>query len=238
MGDRSSLPARRKTSKPAGRLISNSSRVATVIHPKCRHDGTPVEIHSPTRPSPSWTWTDPRSVAIFVPLGACPDKLNGIAVANGPIPVRDQFASLAGDDGDDPPWPPELPVSSLTLKAGAIVIEPDGRVWLFEPTNHYSGTVVSIPKGTIDHGATARMTAVREFYEETGLLVKLDRHVADVVRGDALVRLYRARRIGGSPCEMGWESQSVLLVPAALVDTLMWARKETDFVEAIRIACA
>jgi 8-oxo-dGTP pyrophosphatase MutT (NUDIX family) len=220
-------------------VISNSSEEAVVIHPKARRDGTPVEICSPTRPTPSAHWANPLAAAIFVPQGECPTELNCIRVAAVPAPFRaEELALLAGDDRNDPLWPTDPPLSSLTRKAGAIVIEPDGRVWLFEPTNHYSGTLVSVPKGTIENDATARTTAVKEVHEETGLLVQLERHVGDVVRGDALVRLYRAHRIGGSPCEMGWESQSVMLVPVGLLDVIMWGRKEADFVDAIRVACA
>ena len=58
-----------------------------------------------------------------------------------------------------------------------------------------------------------RATAIREAWEECGLRVVLGGFLADVVRSQSKTRYYRARRVGGRPADMGWESQAVSLVP-------------------------
>ena len=101
----------------------------------------------------------------------------------------------------------------MKLSAGAVIIEPDGRVWLVEPTNHHGGYHRSFPKGTIEGGWSLRATAVKEAFEETGLLVQLGAFLIDVPRTTSITRYFIAKRIGGTPADMGWETQAVWLVP-------------------------
>jgi 8-oxo-dGTP pyrophosphatase MutT (NUDIX family) len=94
-------------------------------------------------------------------------------------------------------------------------MEEDGRVWLVSPTNGFGGYAATFPKGRVDPGASLQHTAVREVFEEAGLLVRLEAHLIDVPRTQTYTRYYLARRIGGCPSAMGWETQAVHLVPAA-----------------------
>lgn len=186
---------------------------------------------APTLPTGPDTWHDPTAVAVFVPGGACPAALCDIAMQQATLPSHGYcLAGLAGDGTRDPEWALPLGQPDLTRKAGAVVVEPDGRIWVIEPTNHYWGTVASFPKGTLDDETCPRLTALREVFEETGLVVQLGEHLADVQRDDAIVRLYRARRVSGRPVDMGWESQSVRLVPLDQLATVMAAEKERSFV--------
>ncbi len=194
-------------------------------HPK----RTDVIITNPTVPSGPGTWTNPKAIAVFVPSGGHPAEICDIALAPADLPKCDKkLRELAGSSDSDPPLC-ELR-STKTIKAGAIVRESDGRVWLVEPTNHFAGTVATVPKGTLDAGACPRLTALHEIYEETGLVVRLGRVLGDVERGsDAIVRLYDAVRLAGSPTDMGWESQAVMLVPMNELQTVMAAEKEASF---------
>jgi ADP-ribose pyrophosphatase YjhB (NUDIX family) len=201
-------------------------------HPRRRH-GKQVEIIVPTQPTGPGTWHDPNAVAVFVPDGACPPALCGIPMQMATLPSHGYcLAGLAGDGTQDPEWAMPAGQPDLTRKAGAIVVEPDGRIWVIEPTNHYWGTVASFPKGTLDDKTCPRLTALREVFEETGLVVQLGEHLADVQREDAVVRLYRARRVSGRPVDMGWECQSVRLVPPGQVAALMAAPKEGSMLAA------
>jgi hypothetical protein len=56
---------------------------------------------------------------------------------------------------------------------------------------------------------------VREVFEESGLLVRLEAFLLDVRRTQTCTRYYVARRIAGCPSAMGWETQAVHLVPVA-----------------------
>jgi ADP-ribose pyrophosphatase YjhB (NUDIX family) len=198
-------------------------------HPRCRR-GQGVEILAPTLPTEPDTWHDPTAVAVFVPGGTCPTALCEIPMQQATLPSHgDCPAGLAGDGTHDPEWAMPAGRPDLIRKAGAIVLEPDERVWVIEPTNHYWGTIASFPKGTLEDETCPRLTALREVFKETGLIVQLGEHLADVQRDDAIVRLYRARRLSGRPVDMGWESQSVRLVPLDQLPTVMAAEKERSF---------
>ena len=198
-------------------------------HPRLRR-GKKVEIMTPTLPTGPDTWHDASAIAVFVPGGACPAALCDIPMQQATLPsLGYRLAGLAGDGAQDPEWAMPAGQPDLTRKAGAIVVEPDGRIWVIEPTNHYWGTVASFPKGTLDNETCPRLTALREVFEETGLVVQLGEHLADVQRDDAIVRLYRARRLSGRPVDMGWESQSVRLVPPGQLEGVMAGSKEGSF---------
>ena len=66
-----------------------------------------------------------------------------------------------------------------------------------------------------------RVTAVKEAFEETGLRVELVGHLLDVRRSTSHTRYYLARRLGGTPAAMGWESQAVHLAPLAQAKALL-----------------
>lgn len=64
-------------------------------------------------------------------------------------------------------------------------------------------------------------------------MVELVAFLCDVARSQSFTRYYRARRMGGTPSAMGWESQAVLLVPRAHLRTV--ACHPND--QAIRAGC-
>jgi 8-oxo-dGTP pyrophosphatase MutT (NUDIX family) len=113
---------------------------------------------------------------------------------------------------------PEWPQSNKKRTAGAIVVEPDGRVWTVEPTNHYAGYEHTFPKGTIDdeflpYKLNDQITAVKEVYEESGLKIEITGYFGDFERDGSIARYFFAKRVGGSPATHGWETQAVDLVP-------------------------
>lgn len=66
-----------------------------------------------------------------------------------------------------------------------------------------------------------RETAVREVFEESGLVVELFGFLADSRRTQSYTRYYLARRVTGTPSDMGWESQAVSLVPVNQLKTVL-----------------
>ncbi|HEX9173897.1 MAG TPA: NUDIX hydrolase, partial [Telluria sp.] len=58
-------------------------------------------------------------------------------------------------------------------------------------------------------------TAIREAFEESGLQVAITDFLVDSDRTQTYTRYYLARRVGGHPAMMGWETQAVHLVPLA-----------------------
>jgi len=181
-------------------------------HPFPNDDGETVVIHAPSTPSPLAAWDDPRQLATVIPGGALPAQLNGVPFAPCALP-----GAIAVPAVDEPPF--VLP-SGFKAAAGAVILEPDGRVWLVAPTNGYGGYAATFPKGRVDPGAGLAATAVREAWEEAGLVVAIDGFLLDLRRTQTYTRYYLARRVGGSPAAMGWETQAVHLAPVALLETV------------------
>lgn len=184
------------------------------LHPFPNEKGEPVQIHAPSTPTPLCAWDDPRQVATVIPGGPLPAQLNGVDFAPCALP---DGAAAATATLVEPPF--TLP-SRYRAAAGAVIVEPDGRVWLVAPTNAHGGYAATFPKGRVDPGASLAATAVREAWEESGLLVHIEAHLVDVRRTETYTRYYLARRVGGTPAAMGWETQAVHLAPASLLATV------------------
>jgi len=182
-------------------------------HPNRKPGDPDVKIQNPSRPSQPDTWDNPEAVATFTPTGALPAALNGVPLTSWRPPTTTAgWASVSGQDPAIDPGPLE-PVRGKNLGAGVVIREPDGRVWLTKPTNHFGGYQQTFPKGTVEGGLSLQASAIKEAYEETGLKVKLVGHFADVERDTSVARYYLAERVGGTPADMGWETQALRLAP-------------------------
>jgi 8-oxo-dGTP pyrophosphatase MutT (NUDIX family) len=179
-------------------------------------DGTPVPLHRPSTPTPPASWLDAQAVATVVPDGAVPYALHGVALRPAVALPSDvagwEALAAASPVFDEPPYPA---VATLRAAAGVAIEESDGRLWLVSPSNAFGGYASTLPKGRVDPGLSLRATAVKEALEEAGLLVQLHGFLLDCRRTNTLTRYYRARRIGGHPGAMCWETQAVHLVPRA-----------------------
>ena len=195
-----------------------------IFHPQPNERGEPVLLASPSTPTSPATWSDPRAVASVIPLGALPGELNGIPFA----PWLDLPATPAGWAQVGGQAALDEPVFALppgkAAAAGVVIAEPDGRIWAVSPSNGFGGYAITFPKGRVDPGAGLQATAIREGFEESGLRVEIVAHLLDCARTQTYTRFYLARRIGGNPALMGWETQAVHLVPpgrlAALLDNV------------------
>jgi ADP-ribose pyrophosphatase YjhB (NUDIX family) len=185
-----------------------------ITHPQAGDKGEPIQINEPSKPSLAETWEDPDATATFVPGSAVPRELNGVAMQTwADAPTTDiEWNNVPGQDMDleEPEF--ILPKGKKAA-AGVIIEEPDGRVWLLRPTNGFGGYDATFPKGRIDPGIGMQASAIKEAFEETGLQVEITGFVCDIERSVTMARFYRARRVGGTPKDMGWEAQAVQLVP-------------------------
>ncbi|HEX7641993.1 MAG TPA: NUDIX hydrolase [Burkholderiaceae bacterium] len=216
--------------KPLGRQEKHPLHPGTVVHPRKNSQDEPIPIHKPSIPSMAHTWTDPAAAAVFVPDGETPDQLNGVAFAPwAAVPATlDEWQDV---DGQQPSLEePELITHGKEPAAGVVIEEPDGRVWLVNPTNGFAGYTATFPKGRADDGLTLQATAIKEAFEESGLQVRIIGLIGDVERSQTVTRYYRARRVGGTPAAMGWETQAVQLVPKA--DILAALNQAVDHVVA------
>lgn len=188
------------------------------FHPRDDHEGKPVYIHRPHHASSHTTWHNPDAVATFVPDGDVPLSINGVALK----PWRDHPRTEDGweyiDGINDEIHEPEFHVKPGKHPAAGVVIEePDGRAWLIHPTNGFGGYDASFPKGTVEDGMSLQASACKEAFEESGLKVEITGFIGDYERTTSVCRMYRAKRVGGTPIAMGWESQAVSLVPKGLL---------------------
>lgn len=183
-------------------------------HPEVDEHGKPMPIYEPHEPSAPEAWAHGDQVVTVVPGGAVPQQLNGVPFApwaNHPT-TEAGWEDVAGQaDIEEPAF--HCP-AHLEAAAGVVIEEPDGRVWLASPTNGFGGSPYVAPKGRTD-GMPLQATAIKEAFEEIGLQCEITGFLGDFARTQTYTRIYRARRVGGSPAAMGWESQAAVLVPRA-----------------------
>lgn len=205
----------------------------THFHPKPDDHGKPFRLRSPSTPTPLHNWSSAHEAATVVPGGPMPPVLNGLAFARWTDAPRTHQGWEALASASPVSEPAFVPPTGLEPAAGAVVIEPDGRFWLASPSNGFGGYVNTFPKGTVDKGASLQATALKEVFEESGLRVRLTAHLADVRRSTSCTRYYLARRVGGHPADMGWESQAVHLVPRERLAHFLTNSNDAKLLEAI-----
>lgn len=190
-------------------------------HPQFDERGKPIAIHSPSKATDIASANKADMVASFVPGSPVPAVLNGIpfqAWADAPTTLEGWHSVVGQTDMAEP---------KLVLKgwkkaaAGVVIEETDGRVWLVSPTNAFGGYQQTFPKGKADKGLSLQAVAIKECFEESGLQVCITGLVGDFERTTSFARYYLARRVGGTPSAMGWESQAVHLVPKGELMTIL-----------------
>lgn len=182
----------------------------TILHPCLDENGKPVVVAHPSGSTDRAAWLDPKRTATLsrtLPPDI-PEAVNGIAFSET-VPVQ----------GEDPrQWRAITPdavagESNFVLPSGCVVLEPDRRVWIVHPTNEFMGTKATFPKGRVEPVLSLAQNAVKETFEEAGIVVEPFAFLTDVARRIVVTRYYLARRTGGAPALAGWESQAVSLMP-------------------------
>lgn len=201
-------------------------------HVKTDDAGKRVAVKHPTEPSHKRTWDMPEAVATFTPAGDHPRGLGSV-----PFKAWTDTPKTKGGwnyvDGINY----ELREKPLTVPpgkhpaAGVIIEEDDGRVWLVTPTNAFGGYQNTFPKGTCEKGLSMQANAIKEAWEESGLQVQITGVLGDFERTTSVARMYTARRTGGNPVDMGWESQAVRLVPKHKLKELLNMEPDQNIIE-------
>lgn len=209
------------------------AKTGPVFHPQRDEHGNRVEISKPSQDSALSLWAQESAIAMVTPNGAMPEQINGIPITDWverPDDSKAWEAFAAESSFEEPPF--NVPVGYKPA-AGVVIREPDGRIWVVAPTNGYAGYKATFPKGRLD-GKTMRAAALVEAYEESGLRVRLLRHLVDVKRTETYTRYYLAERIGGNPASMGWESQAVMLVPEEKLPQVLNNANDTPIIKALK----
>lgn len=186
----------------------------SIPHPKRGDYGETIHIRNPSTPTPLEHWNNPTKHATVVPNGEMPSELNGVKFESWDSSPKnnEEWNNVEGQgDFDEPPL--HNP-NNKKIATGVIIHENDGRTWTVSPTNGFGGYDTTIgPKGKLEEGLNPRANAIKEAHEETGLKVHLLGHAHDSDRTTSVTRYYHAKRVGGHPSDMGWESQAIHLVP-------------------------
>lgn len=180
-----------------------------------------VTIRKPSKPTALSTWHDSTKVATVIPNGEMPEALNSIPFQEWSSAPQntDAWAYVEGQANiAEPAF--VLPCGKRAA-AGVVIQEPDGRIWLVSPTNGFGGYSTTFPKGRVEGSVGLQASAIREAYEETGLQVSISGFLADSMRSLTYTRYYLARRVGGNPAAMGWETQAVHLAPLGCLNKLL-----------------
>lgn len=122
------------------------------FHPRPNDQGQPVRIQTPSQATTLETWSDPSAVATCRPNGLPPMRLNGLLLAT---------ASLDDVVHADIEEPAFAPPSGIKAAAGAVVVEPDGRVWVVHPTNGFGGYLATFADAGRHAPANGRARGVR-----------------------------------------------------------------------------
>ncbi|RMR16644.1 Type III effector hopAG1 [Pseudomonas syringae pv. persicae] len=224
------------------RLISrkhwlvNMKQTLPHIHRQKNEAGHVVTVEHPTSPSATPTWRDRDATAVFVPHCTVSGVINNLAFSSiKPPSTLDGWRQLKTRAVDFKE--PEFKFSNhLAPASGAIIFEPDGRLWITEPTNHPFGATHAFPKGKLEKGLNLRTNALKEVYEETGLIVEFHGFIGDYDRTTSRTRYYLAKRTGGTPSDMGWESQSVKLAKVTEAERLLSNAVDTAILrDAVRV---
>ena len=207
-------------------------------HPQKGPDGKPITINQPHKATGKDTWGDAGKTATFTPGGEAPAALHGVpfgrwtdapTTADGWQNVKGQMKGLDDD------WPLEVPKGKRPA-AGVIVEEPDGRIWLVHPTNGFGGYKATFPKGgQEDRIPSLQANAIKEAWEESGLRVEITGVLGDVERSTSVARYYTAKRVGGTPRDMGWETQAVSLVPRTKLKDALNQKVDKDIADDLDI---
>ena len=164
-----------------------------------------------------------------------PERLNGMVVlswTDAPTDVAG-WEKLAEQQQEAFTEPAIASVPGKPPASGVVVLESDGRVWVVSPSNQHGGYVNTFPKGKLDLGLGLRANALKEAFEESGLQVELTGFLCDSVRSTSVTRYYTARRVGGHPADMCWESQAVHLVPRNLLSSVVTHPNDQGVLQAL-----
>ncbi|EDY2030008.1 NUDIX hydrolase [Salmonella enterica] len=222
-------PHQTKTQKEA----PEATKPASHYHAQPNEQGKRVKVQKPTLASAPSTWNNAEAIATFTPQGDHPRRI-------GKVPFTGWTAQPKTKAGWN--YVPginwhldEKPLVVAPGKhpgAGVIIEEDDGRVWLVTPTNSYGGYRNTFPKGTCEEGLSYQANAIKEAWEEAGLHVEITGILGDFERTTSTARMYTARRLGGNPVDMGWESQAVRLVPKNRLLELLNMEPDQDVLKA------
>lgn len=102
------------------------------------------------------------------------------------------FTTIKDVDVDEPPLPKAK--KGQRNSTGIIVMEPDGRIWIYQPKGGFGGYKSTFSKGGLEKGLTPQQNAHKELWEEMGIRAEISGYLGDYEGDTSTSRFYLARR--------------------------------------------
>jgi SPP1 gp7 family putative phage head morphogenesis protein len=189
------------------------------------------------------TLHDPESIAEWVPGQITDAELNDVPFQPWNPPDSYNWLNAPGRKSRLPEPPmPQMP--GKRQSAAVMMLEDDGRSWVYrlsagllaglaaaatdgdDEGEEEVPIVHAVPSGALEAGMDPQAIAIREAWETLGLRAEIIAYLGDYPKPSSITRYYVARRTGGAPWRMGYESQSVKLVPLDMLPAI--ATDDTD----------
>lgn len=219
--------------------------------PATRQPSTP-------RPQPTPTPRQPRTrtpsldpvtpVTPVTPSTPAPPALQElpyepVAIFNGPLPAGTAINGIELTSQPAPEWAtvPDKPINEQPMQtakrkaSGVVMVEPDGRIWVVEPANHYGGVLHTYPKGGQATGLTLQQSALKEVFEETGLQVEITDLLGDYEGSTSTTRYYVGKRTGGAPWEFDKETWNVKLATPDELRKMLNQQRDLDVLDDLEV---
>lgn len=126
-------------------------------------------------------------------------------------------------------------VFPVKQSSGAVITEPDGRVWLVKPSHGFGGYDHTFPKGTLEPGLTLQQNAMKEVFEEAGLQIEITGVLGDFKGTTSMTRYYTAKRVGGAPWTAHWETERVVLAPMKTARRILNMRRDQEILNRVKL---
>jgi ADP-ribose pyrophosphatase YjhB (NUDIX family) len=139
------------------------------------------------------------------------------------------FAQRAEDLPNEPPIDAE---PHARISTGIILREPDGRLTLIEPRNHYGGYIHTFPKGGVEPNLTPQQNAHKELWEETGLHAHITGVVGDFKGDTGTSRFYVGVRTGGEATPSD-ETQAIKTVTPDEAAKMLNKQRDQEILKAV-----
>jgi len=139
------------------------------------------------------------------------------------------FSQIPDSLPDEPPM--DVP-EHTRVSTGVILREPDGRITVIEPRNHYGGYIHTFPKGGQEPNLTPQQNALKEVWEETGLHAHITGVVGDFKGDSGVTRYYVGVRTGGTETPSD-ETQAIKTVTPDEAKQMLNRERDQDVLKAV-----
>jgi len=170
--------------------------------------------------------SDLLSNAIYRTLGVSVPKEGSVRTHGAP-----DFSQIPDALADEPPI--DAP-KNARISTGVIMREPDGRITIVEPRNHYAGYIHTFPKGGTEPNLTTQQNALKETWEETGLHAHITGVVGDFKSdtGTGVTRYYLGVRVGGEATPSD-ESEGIKTVTPEEAAQMLNTHRDQEVLKAV-----